>query len=98
MYSALFGWFDRDMRACLNAPIGEPVECVSLNDGIEQVNGKLAFHIRGCVACRDGTMKGGHLLSATTWPILEVFVTEAAMPLAKHENPETTLGLFDLTP
>ena len=97
MSSALFGSFDMDMRAYLNVPVSEQVECVSLNGDIGQVNGKPAFHIHGCVACRDKTMRGEHLLSTIAWPTLEVFVTETAMPLMKHEDPETTLELFDLT-
>ena len=95
--SALFGWFDKDMQAYLNIPIDEQVECVCLNGDIGQVAGKPALHIHGCVAIRDGTVKGGHLLSAVAWPTLEVFVTETDMPLLKQEDPETTLELFNLT-
>ena len=94
--SALFGWFDKDMRAYRNVPIDEQVECVSLNGDLGQVDGKPALHIHGCVATRDGTVKGGHLLSAVAWPTLEVFVTETAVPLPKQEDPETTLELFHL--
>ena len=96
MSSALFGWFDKDVRAYLNIPIDEQVECVSLNGDIGIAEGKRALHIHGAVARRDGTVHGGHLLRAIVWPTLEVFVTETAIELDKKKDPETTLELFDL--
>ena len=96
MSSALFGWFDKDRRAYLNVPVEEQVECVALLGDVGLVKGEPVWHIHGCVAMRDGTVKGGHFLNAVAWPTLEVFVTETAIPLQKHEDPETTLELFAL--
>ena len=94
--AALFGWFDKDQRAYLNIPVNEQVECISLNGDIGVVDGKPALHVHGCVARRDGSVTGGHLLSATVFPTLEMFVTEAQVPLPKQQDPETTLELFKL--
>ena len=94
--SAMFGWFDKDQRAYLNIPVEEQVECISLNGDIGVVEGKPALHVHGCVAQRDGSVKGGHLLKAAVFPTLEMFVTEAQVPLPKKEDPETTLELFKL--
>ena len=96
MSSALFGWFDKDRKAYLNVPVNEQVECVSLLGDVGLVSGAPMWHIHGCVATRDGTVKGGHFLNAVAWPTLEVFVTEFGTPLQKHEDPETTLELFTL--
>ena len=96
MSSALFGWFDKSRRAYLNIPIDEQVECVSLNGDIGIAEGKPALHVHGAVARHDGTVHGGHLLSAIVWPTLEVFVAETAITLNKKKDFETTLELFDL--
>ncbi len=97
MSSALFGWFDKDHRAYRNVVIDEQVECVSLNGDLGIAEGKPALHIHGAVALHDGSVHGGHLLSATVWPTLEVFLTETAIKLDKKKDAETTLELFDLT-
>ncbi len=95
MSSALFGWFDKDHRAYRNIPIDEQTECVSLNGDIGIAEGKPALHIHGAVARCDGSVHGGHLLSAIVWPTLEVFVTETGVELRKKKDVETTLELFD---
>ncbi len=95
--SALFGWFDKGQKAYRNIPIDEQVECVGLIGDIGLVDGKPALHVHGSVANRDGTVRGGHLLSAVASPTLEVFVTETGIPLHKRQDPATTLELFDLT-
>jgi len=55
-----------------------------------------ALHVHGCVGLPDGSVKGGHLLHATTFPTMEMFVTEAASALHKEEGSETTLELFTI--
>lgn len=97
MSSALFGWFDKGHRAYRNVPIDEQTECVSLNGDLGIAEGKPALHIHGAVARRDGSVHGGHLLSAIVWPTLEVFLTETAIELNKKKDTETTLELFHLT-
>jgi predicted DNA-binding protein with PD1-like motif len=94
--SALFGRFDVQQRAYRNIRIDDQVECISLIGDIGLVNDKPALHVHGCVGLPDGAVKGGHLLHATTFPALEMFATEAAVPLPKQENPETSLELFGL--
>ena len=96
MSSALFGWFDKEQRAYLNIPVDEQVECISLNGDIGLVQGKPALHVHGCVVRRDGVVKGGHLLHAVAWPTLEVFATEAEVPMHKQADAETTLKTFQL--
>jgi uncharacterized protein len=47
------------------------------------------------VAFPDGTTRGGHVITATVWPTLELFLTDEPAVLVKEEDPETGLYLFD---
>jgi predicted DNA-binding protein with PD1-like motif len=94
--SALFGWFDKDLKAYRDIPVTEQVECISLIGDVGVAEGKPALHVHGCVGHPDGRVTGGHLLQAVTWPTLEVFVSEVERPLQKRKDDETSLELFDL--
>jgi uncharacterized protein len=91
--SALFGWFDKDLRAYRNIPIDQQVECISFVGDVGVAGGKPALHVHGCVG-----RPGGHVLRAVVWPTLEVFVTEFERPLQKRKDNETELELFELAP
>jgi uncharacterized protein len=94
--SAKFAWFDKDKCAYRDIPVNEQVECVSLTGDVGLVNGHPALHVHGCVAREDGAVRGGHLLEATVFPTLELFLTESQVPLAKKLDLSTNLELFDL--
>ena len=69
-------------------------KAASLVGDIGLVENKPQLHIHAVVGLRDGTMRGGHLVNATVWPTLEVFVQETAQSVDKHLDPETSLELF----
>jgi predicted DNA-binding protein with PD1-like motif len=92
----MFGWFDVKQKAYRNIPVDEQVECISLLGDIGLVKGRPALHVHGCVGHPDGFVRGGHLLHATVFPTLELFVTESAVPLEKREDAQTTLEFFAL--
>ena len=94
--SALLAWFNKDRKEYRHIPIDEIVECVSLIGDVGLVEGKPALHVHASVGLADGTVKGGHMLSAHVFPTLEIFATEGAAPLHKTKDAETTLELFDL--
>jgi predicted DNA-binding protein with PD1-like motif len=81
-HEALFGWFDGEKKA------------FSLVGDIGLVNGKPVVHAHGVVGLEDGTTRGGHIISATVWPTLELFLTDEPRSLVKEEDPDTGLFLF----
>lgn len=93
--SGLFGWFDEQYKAYRNLPVNEQAEVASLVGDIGLVNGKPAVHIHAVVVPRDGIARGGHVLHATVWPTLEVFLTAYPTPLIKELDPATDLDLFE---
>jgi predicted DNA-binding protein with PD1-like motif len=44
----------------------------------------------------DGSARGGHLITATVWPTLEVVLTESPKHLRQTFRPEPGLALIDL--
>jgi predicted DNA-binding protein with PD1-like motif len=94
--SAMFGWFDASHRAYRNIPVDQQAECISLIGDVGLVNGRPALHVHGSVGLPDGTVRGGHLVHATVWPTLEVFVSAAEGELDKEHDAETDLWFFDL--
>ena len=95
---AKFGWFDAARKAYRDIVVGEQVELVSLVGDIGLVDGKPQVHTHGAVGLPDGTLRGGHLLEAVTWPTVEVFCTALPVALDKAEDAETGLSLFNLKP
>jgi uncharacterized protein len=93
--SALLGWFDSEKNAFREVPITNQVEVASFSGDIGLINGKPAVHAHAVVALPDGTTRGGHVITATVWPTLELFLTDEPATLVKEEDPETGLYLFD---
>jgi uncharacterized protein len=93
--SGLFGWFDKEVKAYRNLPLNEQAEVASLVGDIGIVNGKPAVHIHAVAVPSDGIARGGHVLNATVWPTLEVFLTAYPTALMKELDPETDLELFE---
>jgi predicted DNA-binding protein with PD1-like motif len=93
-HEALFGWFDEEKKAFKKIPVTEQVEVLSLIGDIGLINGKPAVHAHAVVGLPDGTTRGGHIISATVWPTLELFLTDEPSSLVKEEDAETGLFLF----
>ena len=75
--------------------MNEKAEVASLIGDIGLVNGKPALHIHAVVVPKDGIARGGHVLQATVWPTLEVFLMACPTPLKKEFDPATDLELFE---
>jgi hypothetical protein len=71
------------------------VEVASLIGDIGLINGKPAVHAHAVLGFPDGTTRSGHVISATIWPTLELFLTDEPAILVKEDDPETDLFLFD---
>ncbi len=75
--SALLSWYDPDLRLHKKNPVDQKTEVVSFVGTIAtDAKGKTSFHAHAVLALKDGSTRGGHLVSATVAPIMEVFVTD----------------------
>jgi predicted DNA-binding protein with PD1-like motif len=90
------GYFDLKTKEYLPIRIEEQVEVTSLIGNIARFEGKPKLHAHVTIGKRDGTVHGGHLLSAHVRPTLELFLTEWPARLVRTFNTETNIPLIDI--
>jgi predicted DNA-binding protein with PD1-like motif len=93
---AVVGYFDRLEQDYVQIPIGQQVEVLSLLGDVAHHHGKPVVHLHAVLGLRDGSTRGGHLLSASVWPTLEVILTEWPRHLRKRFDPEVRLPIIDV--
>jgi predicted DNA-binding protein with PD1-like motif len=96
--SAELGYFDRARLQYDRIEVADQVEMLSLLGDIAQHHNKPVVHLHTVLGRRDGSTVGGHLLSGQVWPTLEIIVTEVAVDLVKHLDPQTGLALLPAQP
>jgi predicted DNA-binding protein with PD1-like motif len=90
-------WFDLETKKYEPVEINEQVEVLSLLGDVAESDGKPSVHAHICVAKRDATAHGGHLIRGVVRPTLELIVSESPSHLRKTFRPEFGLPLIDLT-
>jgi predicted DNA-binding protein with PD1-like motif len=93
--NAIVAWFDDSKKEFRLNPINEQVELTSMIGNITLVKGQPAVHTHMSVASSDGTVRGGHVISAFVFPTLELFMTVYPTALHKERDPATGLMLID---
>jgi predicted DNA-binding protein with PD1-like motif len=95
--SAVLGFFDLDAEEFIEISVCEQAEVLSLTGvlGCDD-DGAVALHAHAVLGRRNGGTCGGHLLSATVRPTLEVMVTESPGNLRRHYRDEVGLALIDV--
>jgi len=95
---AELGYFDWQKKDYERIRIDEQVEVLSLLGDIAVGPGREGkkVHAHVVLGRRDGTTRGGHLLSARVRPTLEVIATESAGFLRREHDPVTGLALIRL--
>ncbi len=89
-------WFDPERRQYKAMSLSEQMEVLALSGDVALAeNGQPVVHAHVVLGRSDGAAWGGHLLSATTSPTLELYVTTYPEPLHKRSDPETGLQLID---
>ena len=90
---AVLAYFDWETKDYVKIPIHEQVEVLVLTGDIALKDDKPVVHAHVVVGRRDGTTRGGHLLSARVRPTLEVVLTTGGA-LEKRHDPESGLALI----
>ncbi len=93
---ATVGYYDMGEKRYVPIEIDDQVELLSFLGNVTQYRGKPKIHAHCVVGRRDGTAAGGHLLSATVRPTLELFVQEVRVPLRRSDCPDVGIPLIDL--
>jgi predicted DNA-binding protein with PD1-like motif len=92
----VLGYFEWQKKDYEKIPIDEQVEVLSLSGDIALDGARPKVHAHAVLGKRDGSAVGGHLLTATVRPPLEIVLTELPDPLCRRSDPETGLALIKL--
>ena len=95
---AVLGYFDWEKKDYKKIPVDEQVEVLSLLGDVAVSQGEPTLHIHAVLGKSDGSVIGGHLLSAEVRPTLEVIITQSPSYLRKAKDPETGLALLAIDP
>jgi predicted DNA-binding protein with PD1-like motif len=95
---AVLGYFEWQSKQYKKIPVDEQVEVLSLIGDVAVAEGKPTLHIHAVLGKSDGSVVGGHLLSAEVRPTLEVIITQSPSYLRKAKDPETGLALLAIDP
>jgi len=59
-------------------------------------DGKASLHLHAVLGLRDGSMRGGHLLSGIVRPTLEITITETASHLPRQKRDDLGIALIKI--
>lgn len=94
--TATLGFFDLAAKRYREIPVDEQAEVLSLVGDIGvDADDRPALHAHVVLGLPDGSTRGGHLLSATVRPTLEVMVTESPGHLRRRYRDDLGLALID---
>ncbi|WP_349629732.1 PPC domain-containing DNA-binding protein [Bradyrhizobium genosp. L] len=94
---ANFGWFDFAAKTYKPIEVNEQCEVLSLLGDVAQGDeGNANLHLHAVLGLQDGTLRGGHLLSGSVQPTLEVTITETVVHLRRKKRLELGIALLSI--
>ncbi|MBR1197606.1 DNA-binding protein [Bradyrhizobium sp. AUGA SZCCT0240] len=94
---AVVGWFDFATKTYKKIEVNEQCEVLSaLGDVAVGDDGKASLHVHIVLGLSDGSTRGGHLLSGTVRPTLEVVLTEVPAKLRRKKRADLGIALIDI--
>ena len=78
---ATLAYYDMEQKGYLPIEIDEQVEVLSILGNVATYQGKPRIHAHCVVGHRDGRTTGGHLVSGSVRPTLEMMIDEVAAGL-----------------
>lgn len=91
---AVIAFFDREVNDYLEIPVNEQVEILNITGNIARFGDEPRLHAHVTLGRRDGSVLGGHLISGSVWPTLEITLTEASGRMERLLDEETGLPLL----
>jgi uncharacterized protein len=94
---AIVGWFDFETKTYKKIEVNQQCEVLSaIGDVAAGDDGKASLHVHIVLGLSDGSTRGGHLLTGTVRPTLEVVVTETPLHLRRKKRADLGIALIDL--
>jgi uncharacterized protein len=95
--TAKVGWFDFAAKTYKPIELNEQCEVLSLLGDVAQGDdGKASLHLHAVLGLQDGTVRGGHLLSGSVQPTLEVMIRETVVHLRRRKRPDLGIALISI--
>lgn len=92
---AKVGWFDLAAKKYKPIVVKEQCEVLSLMGDIAQGDdGKASLHLHAILGLGDGSLRGGHFLSGSVQPTLEVTITETVDHLRRRKRADLGIALI----
>jgi hypothetical protein len=94
--AAQVGWFDLVAKKYKPIDIRAQCEVLSLMGDIARGDdGKASLHLHVVLGLDDGSVRGGHFLSGTVRPTLEVVIAETAAHLRRQKRADLGIALIN---
>ena len=94
---AKVGWFDLAAKKYKQIPVSEQCEVLSLMGDIAQGDdGKASLHLHAVLGLQDGSLRGGHFLSGSVQPTLEVTISETVLHLRRKKRDDLGIALISI--
>lgn len=91
------GWFDLAARTYKPIDVSEQCEVLSLMGDVARADdGKASLHLHAVLGLRDGSVRGGHFLSGTVRPTLEVTIRETVAHLRRKKRGDLGIALINI--
>ena len=93
---ATVAYWNKETKVYEEIAVDEQVEVLSLAGSLATSGEEVKVHAHVVLGRRDGSALGGHLLRATVFPTLELFIIDAGTRLVRAKDPSTGLMLLQL--
>jgi predicted DNA-binding protein with PD1-like motif len=93
---ATIAYWNKTTKVYEEIAVDEQVEVLSLAGSLATAGDEVKVHAHVTLGRRNGSTIGGHLLRATIFPTLEVFITDAGARLVREKDAATSLMLIHL--
>jgi predicted DNA-binding protein with PD1-like motif len=94
---AKVGWFDLSAKKYKPIMVNEQCEVLSLTGDIATGDdGRASLHLHAILGLQDGSVHGGHLLSGSVRPTLEVTIRETVAHLRRKKRADLGIALIDV--
>jgi uncharacterized protein len=94
---AKVGWFDLAAKKYKAIAINEQCEVLSLmGDVAKGDDGEASLHLHAVLGLRDGSVRGGHFLSGSVQPTLEVTIRETVPHLRRKKRADLGIALINV--
>jgi predicted DNA-binding protein with PD1-like motif len=91
---AELAFFDRQKKEYQPIPVARQAEVLALTGNLALRDGQPFFHVHAVLGLPDGSTRGGHLVRAHVWPMLEVVLTTWTTPARRKLDRESGLPLL----